>query len=169
MNRRHIFLFFVPAVLCMGAIFWFSAQNARISSDMSGSLIAHVLSRLTPDFDTLSTVEQAARISAWQFLVRKSAHFCIYMLLGALLSIPYMRYLRRTRAALPAAWATALLFAVTDEVHQYFVPGRSCEARDVAIDASGALLGVLLFWLIRGAALRKPHTARKKSNNTLDR
>ena len=44
---------------------------------------------------------------------------------------------------MPIALGAAALYAVTDEVHQYFVPGRSCELRDVLVDTSGALTGIL--------------------------
>jgi len=37
-----------------------------------------------------------------------------------------------------------MLYAITDEFHQYFVPGRSAEIRDVLIDSSGAFIGILL-------------------------
>ena len=39
-----------------------------------------------------------------------------------------------------------VLYAVTDEVHQYFVPGRSCELRDALIDACGVAAGVAIVW-----------------------
>ena len=38
--------------------------------------------------------------------------------------------------------------AVLDEVHQAFVPGRSCELRDVCIDSAGVLLGAAFLLLI---------------------
>ncbi len=47
------------------------------------------------------------------------------------------------------AWAVGTVYAITDEVHQFFVPGRSCEARDVAIDSCGVAAGVLIWLLIR--------------------
>ena len=43
----------------------------------------------------------------------------------------------------PAAWLTGTAYAVTDEFHQSFVPGRSCEFRDIVIDSCGVLTGVL--------------------------
>ena len=39
----------------------------------------------------------------------------------------------------------SMLYACTDEFHQHFVPGRSCEVRDVLIDTAGALIGILVF------------------------
>lgn len=43
-----------------------------------------------------------------------------------------------------------ILFGLTDEIHQYFVPGRSADALDVVADAAGAL-----FWTASYARLRK--------------
>ena len=43
----------------------------------------------------------------------------------------------------PAAWLIGTAYAVTDEFHQSFVPGRSCEFRDIVIDSCGVLTGVL--------------------------
>lgn len=41
-------------------------------------------------------------------------------------------------------WAFGTLYAVTDEFHQMFVPGRSCEIRDMCIDSCGVATGVLI-------------------------
>ena len=45
------------------------------------------------------------------------------------------------------AWAIGTAYAVTDEIHQLFVPGRSCELRDICIDAVGVLCGCLIIRL----------------------
>jgi VanZ family protein len=42
----------------------------------------------------------------------------------------------------------AVLYGVSDEVHQSFVPGRTADAADVAADASGATLAAGVAWLI---------------------
>ena len=47
-------------------------------------------------------------------------------------------------------WAAGTLFAVTDEIHQIYVSGRSCEFRDILIDSCGVALGVLLVRLTDG-------------------
>ena len=52
------------------------------------------------------------------------------------------------------AWAGCVVYGVSDEVHQVFVPGRAFQLGDLALDALGALAGVILAWLItrrRGA------------------
>jgi VanZ family protein len=39
-----------------------------------------------------------------------------------------------------------MLYGVSDEFHQYFVPGRSVEALDVLADALGGLLGAWMMY-----------------------
>ena len=46
------------------------------------------------------------------------------------------------------ALGIAALYAATDEIHQYFVPGWACMFTDVCIDSVGALLGVLFATVI---------------------
>jgi len=46
------------------------------------------------------------------------------------------------------AWAGCVLYGLSDEVHQVFVPGRAFQLSDLALDALGALVGVSLAWLL---------------------
>jgi iron complex transport system substrate-binding protein len=69
-------------------------------------------------------------LGGWDLLQRKMAHAAEYAILGALL-------LRATRNA-GFAFALAVLYAASDELHQTFVEGRVGAIRDVAIDAIGA-------------------------------
>jgi hypothetical protein len=79
-------------------------------------------------------------LGTWDLAGRKLAHVSIYALLGALL-------LRATGRSV-ASFAAAVVYAVSDEVHQHFVPGRNGAPLDVALDAVGVLAGVLVFrWL----------------------
>ena len=36
-----------------------------------------------------------------------------------------------------------MLYSISDEIHQIFVPGRSCELLDVFIDTCGSLIGII--------------------------
>lgn len=77
----------------------------------------------------------ATGLGAWDLVLRKLAHAAEYAILAALLL--------RAVEALPA-WALSVAYAASDELHQHFVPGRAGRPLDVAIDATGALLGLLL-------------------------
>lgn len=61
------------------------------------------------------------------------------------------------------------LYACSDELHQYFVPGRSCKFFDVCVDSTGAFFGALLFWgifhLLEQKRERKRQEISKKSKS----
>ena len=74
---------------------------------------------------------------------RKAAHFSEYALLTAL----WWRALRtRTTdsAAVVGAVAIAVGYAITDEIHQTFVDGRTGTPVDVLIDTAGAVTAAAL-------------------------
>jgi len=127
-------LLWIAALGWAAMLFFFSGQNANESGRLSIWVTERVL-RIFPSlplgFDEL------------HFLVRKTAHFCIFGLEGFLLGLAMM-------ATLPEKWLGGLLAAVScaavavlNEYHQSFADGRSCELRDMIIDSAGALLGVL--------------------------
>ncbi len=54
------------------------------------------------------------------------------------------------RRAAPIAFVVAVLYAVSDEFHQSFVPGRYPDIRDILVDAAGVLAALLLLrWWAR--------------------
>jgi VanZ like family len=71
----------------------------------------------------------------WDLLLRKAAHVTEYAVLGALLV--------RAMRELPA-FVAGVAYAVTDELHQTVVAGRAGALLDVAVDAAGVLLGILV-------------------------
>ena len=86
--------------------------------------------------------------------MRKCAHAFEYFVLGILLLNvirqfwPTMREKKWARYWYLAV-VGAFVYAVTDEVHQVFVSGRSCELRDIIIDTVAASVGVGMVMLIR--------------------
>lgn len=77
---------------------------------------------------------------------RKLGHFGGYALLAALWWRALVQRLPHRRA-LALALAISVGYAVTDELHQTLVSGRSGRPLDVGIDTAGALTAV---WLIAG-------------------
>jgi VanZ family protein len=71
-------------------------------------------------------------------------HFFVYLVLAALLwwALGALDISPRQRALL--AFGGAVLYGLTDEWHQSFVPGRTPDVLDLATDAIGAAIGVLL-------------------------
>jgi VanZ family protein len=84
----------------------------------------------------------------WEIVLRKLAHFSGYAALTATWFWALAPSLRPSlRVALPAAAAIALVYAVSDEYHQSFVPHRLGSPVDVAIDAVGIVAAAL--WISR--------------------
>ncbi len=135
------------ALILMGVIFFFSSQTRDDSDNLSFSLL-ELLFGQGLDFALL-----------WNALLRKAAH----MLEFGALTVPVYFFFSNSRFS--RSWRNLLtvlvcvLYAVSDEIHQFFVEGRSCEAVDVLVDALGVLLAVvglhLLKELIKGRRQKK--------------
>jgi VanZ family protein len=80
-------------------------------------------------------------LGTWDLVLRKLAHATEFAVLGALV-------LRATGSE-AAAFGLGVAYAITDEIHQTFVPGREGAVVDVGIDALGVALGVVLWRLAR--------------------
>ena len=84
---------------------------------------------------TLSSIpDLGTGLGGWDLVLRKLAHAAEFAVLGLLL-------VRALRRPLLAFWL-GTVYAVTDELHQSFVPGRVGSPLDVAIDAAGVAVGV---------------------------
>ena len=92
-------------------------------------------------FALSSVPDLGTGLGGWDLVLRKLAHAAEYAVLGALL----LRATGRTGLA----FTLAALYAVTDEIHQSFVPGRLGSPIDVAIDAAGAAVGIALWQTVR--------------------
>lgn len=150
-NARKIirYISFLCAVLIMVFIFFMSSENATESAETSGRFIKIISAILNKNFDNMSEAELEVYISKLQFIVRKLAHFSVYFALGLSLSCGILTFDKPKlfyRSLI--AFLIASLYSVTDEIHQYFVPGRSCEAKDVLIDSSGAFFGIAFIFII---------------------
>lgn len=75
----------------------------------------------------------------WEYFVKKSSHFLVY----GLLALSYIRALPKQNYFL--AWILAILYALSDEFHQSFVPGRTSSLVDVFVfDNLGAIVALVL-------------------------
>ena len=122
-------------------IFMFSANNADESNKQSNAVFNTVIEFVNPVYDSLDTTAQAEYKDTATFIIRKLAHFSEYALLGILAKKLGYRGL--------FAAVFSCIYASSDEIHQLFVPGRAGQVRDVLIDTSGAVAGILLAILIR--------------------
>ena len=152
-NFKIISLFCVIAV--MSVIFLFSAQTAQESGGLSDKIVAVVLKVAVPNYDKLPITEQEQIKEKISFIVRKTAHFTEFAVLGFFLMLhllSYKPYIKSfnfklfIRACI--SWIIGTLYAVSDELHQMFIPDRYPSMFDVMVDSSGVLFAIFLLLTI---------------------
>jgi VanZ family protein len=88
--------------------------------------------------------------SVWDLLVKKGGHFLGYGLLAWLFYRALSQYFTPSMTLRLVSAALAIVYGLTDEVHQTFVPDREGRLRDVAVDGVGALAVMLLTGWLEG-------------------
>ena len=131
----------------MGMIFFLSQQVAPVSNQTSRTVAAKLVETL-PQTKHESQQAKQKIVGKINHYVRKTAHALIYFVLAILvmlaLRIAYVPWKQR------GLWAVfiCVLFAVTDEIHQTFIDGRACQLRDVGIDMTGVIFGIVLVGVV---------------------
>ncbi|MFQ8702823.1 MAG: VanZ family protein [Eisenbergiella sp.] len=114
-----IALSFVPALAVMGLIYFFSSQNAALSSELSYPITEELIHALDRLFSLeLSEAELIAASGIYHSFVRKLAHLTEYAALAVTLYLP----VRLGHIPCPriSAWCFCLVYAALDEFHQRF-------------------------------------------------
>ena len=144
-KKGKMIILTIIIILWMAFIFSMSAKNSTQSSSISGGFTYKILSMLFAQFRSIDKTTQDSIVEGLQFVVRKGAHFTAYAILGGL-CFADLRVLDKFKLKINfiIALVISALYAASDELHQYFVPGRSCEIRDVMIDSLGALTGIIV-------------------------
>jgi VanZ family protein len=149
MNKNFV-RYWVPVILWLFFIFWMA--TGTFSSENSSLVIEPVLRFLAPTISS-QTVELIHGI------VRKAGHVIEYLILGLLLFRAF-----RGPSDEPWMWRWAafavigvVLWALSDEFHQSFVPTRTASLGDVGFDAAGGILAQFIgaLWFYRREKQRK--------------
>ena len=142
---RHIFLFYwLPVIVWMGLIFYVSDQDSD-STGQNGDIFMFFFNLL--NLDPVRMVELNVPL-----YIRKLAHVVEYFVLFILSQRLVSQYITFSRAIWLSLGIT-VLYAMSDEFHQTFVPGREGKWSDVGIDSIGAILALivsLIFMRIKG-------------------
>lgn len=150
-------------IIWMITVFRFSNQGGTESSSTSAKVTKVIVNVVVNDKKEENKVQIANKIEK---VVRKFAHYTIYTIGGVLI----MNYAYTTDKTKKQQTFGSLLFgafyAATDEVHQYFVPGRSAQITDVGIDTLGVITGIIIFAIIINV-IQKLKNIKKKRENIL--
>lgn len=129
----------------MAFIFSLSADNGEVSEKKSDSVIVKFTETIL--HRKLSLEEKEKYVEKTVVIVRKTAHFTLYFILG-LLIIGFLKEFGLTKRSVIISIIVVLLYACSDEIHQTFVVGRSGEVFDVLIDTIGGSLATYIYYLI---------------------
>ena len=138
------FIYPILTILWIMIIFSFSLQSGDTSSQISSGFGQWLIQTILPfakdyleeNWDVLHT------------LIRKGAHFTEFFVLGVLMRGSLHQYAYRIRASLGGtSWLMCVVVAACDETIQLFAGGRAGQVTDIMLDASGALVGIIVIGL----------------------
>ena len=136
----------VLAIIWMGVIFMFSAQVSDESKSSSNKVTSAVVNTvISIKKENISEEKRQKIIEDKTFIVRKSAHFTEYFILGLILILYLQTKEKLATKYIILAIIFCVLYATSDEIHQLFVDGRSCKIMDILIDTCGSSLAILGF------------------------
>ena len=149
-------------------IFSFSAKPAVNSNETSLKIAERVLTV----FEKATGIEYAGDkradvLGAINHVVRKGGHFCEFALLACTFVLHLLVLKKKEKYLLFAPIILSALYAATDELHQLFIPGRSCQLSDVLLDSCGAATGSVFFAIFM--VLYSHHKKKRKLAATLSK
>lgn len=124
------FFYYIPIIFWVGIIFYLSGR---------------------PDLKVVGD-----KLVVWEIILRKFGHVSEYLILGWLFfRLMYQAHGQKLNRSLVWSMVFVLLFSISDEYHQTFVPGRQGKLIDVVVDSIGALLGLQMLNIYYKSYMRK--------------
>lgn len=128
-------------------IFGFSSQDGETSSGLSRKITEIVVQnvRLVQNLESSQKEKVFEKI---EHIIRKLAHFSLYTLVGILLMSLMSTYKIDRFKRIGICLIIGILYAISDEIHQFFTPDRTPLIGDVLIDSSGVAVGIAIVIII---------------------
>lgn len=120
----------ILVIIWMLIIFIMSSFNSSDSSNQSNYIV-----------NIISEIFNINNLNILNLIIRKTAHFTEYLILGILIYNCTLNYNQNTITAV----LICILYAFSDEIHQIFAPGRTFKFLDILIDSTGSILGILIY------------------------
>lgn len=134
-------------IIWMLTVFIFSNENGAKSQSTS-RIVTKTIVKIFTCNQNLTQDETTKLIENTDYIVRKLAHFSIYIL-GGILILNYINTFKgKANKKIVISIIIGVLYAMLDEFHQYFISGRSAQVLDICIDSLGVITGVSLINII---------------------
>ena len=134
-------------------IFGFSGQDGEESSGLSRKETEFI----TDNIFQLSNESKIQYINQLEYIIRKLAHFSIYTIVGILLMGFVSTYEMEKIKKIYISIVMGITYAISDEIHQAFIPGRAAKLTDVIIDTMGVFLGIVILLIFMKLVYKRKH------------
>lgn len=138
----------VLLVLQMWIIFGFSGQDG----ETSGTISRRITETITKNIKSIQNLEKAEKekvLKQIEHFIRKLAHFSLYTVVGFLLMSLLSTYKLKQKNRIYISFGIGLMYAISDEIHQSFIPERTPMISDVCIDTCGVITGIIILIVIQ--------------------
>lgn len=132
-------------LIWMIIVFKFSAQKGEESGNTSRSFTVTIIQMITGK----SVIENNPLLEMIETIIRKLAHYTMYTIGGFLIMNYAYSTDKNMKQKILYSITAGGIYAITDELHQFFVPERSARIFDVGIDTLGVITGVLIYIILR--------------------
>lgn len=155
------YLFWALTILVMLLLFNLSGQTRTQSAQLSGSITQNIVKIFYNNYDSASEEEILNIVNTVHGFIRKAAHFTAFLLIGVFSSVAMYTYNCKQKLKIFIPLALGAGYAIFDELHQYFVPGRGPGFLDVLLDCCGCTCGVLIVFFITYYYERRKRNGRE--------
>ncbi len=126
----------ILVLIWMIIIFIMSSFNAEASANQSNFIV-----------NIISNILNIENVRLLSLIIRKLAHFTEYLILGTLVINMFTK--NNAKKTYLLSILLCIIYAISDEIHQIFTPGRACQIKDILIDSVGSITGIYLFKLLK--------------------
>lgn len=147
MNLRKI-LSTLLVIVWMITIFYFSHQQG-IGSSNTSKKVAIVIVNILDIKNEILKEQKEEIVKTIEPIIRKLAHYILYMLGGILIINCMNAYIKKDSRVVIYSAIIGALYAISDEIHQLFVSGRSGKIVDIIIDSIGIFTGIAIYLFVK--------------------
>lgn len=135
-------------IIWMLIIFLFSNQQGNASSVTSNKVTKEII-EIIPSTKHLEENQKNEIVKKVNPIMRKIAHYTIYLVGGILIMFFISTIVQSEKRGVLYSALIGLIYAITDEIHQMFMDGRTAKITDVFIDTLGVITGIVIYLTIK--------------------
>lgn len=156
--KKKAFIYWIATLIWMFIIYLLSSQTASVSYKFSGN-IANFIMNVIYDFSDLLCIKislpgivQTSNMTGtfydFNHFIRSLGHILIFFILGTFITNALIYSGVKGIKVFFMSLLFCILYAISDELHQLYVPGRSYQVSDIILDTIGAVFGVsfIMVW-----------------------